>query len=150
MENRQQYPINISAPNLVNVCVDQICNGEMVGRLYHCYKKDASEFSNVVELVKKVEQLFDRISFPQASTQSRSFVESSSVSGRGCLEKVVEQEEVVQHRGKCGSFLVCVQFRQNATWQGNLFWAEKGMKKEFSNTLDFIKMMDQALAVTKK
>ena len=28
-----------AAPNLVNICVDEIAQEEMKGRLYHCYKK---------------------------------------------------------------------------------------------------------------
>ena len=68
-----QYPINISAPDLVNVCVDESCDGEVAGRLYHCYRKEELCFSNLVQLLRMMEKFFDEIQFPQASTKSRSF-----------------------------------------------------------------------------
>ena len=70
MENKKQPQINISMPNLINICVDEKNNGEFSGRLYHCYGKEAEPFHNVVELLRKVEDLFDRICFPQASTKT--------------------------------------------------------------------------------
>ena len=147
MENKKQPQINISMPNLINICVDEKNNGEFSGRLYHCYGKEAEPFHNVVELLRKVEDLFDRICFPQASTKTRCFREAESIGHRIVRpEKLVEQTKVIEYRGNLGSFVTCVQFRQNSTWQGEVFWMEKGAKRRFANTLDFIKTLDSALA----
>ena len=148
MEKKQQYQINFSAPNLVNVCVDKTCDGEMSGKLYHCYAKDAIPFSNVVELIRIVDQLFDSISYPQASTKARSFIEAEEQPRQQRPEKVVRNEELVQYRGALGTFMVFVKFRQNSTWQGEMVWMEQEEKKFFSNTLDLIKLVDYALAVS--
>ena len=146
MENKRQPQINISMPNLINICVDEKTHGEFSGRLYHCYEKEAEPFYNVVELLRKIEDLFDRICFPQASTKTRCFREEEPTGRIVRPEKLVEQTKVIEYRGNLGSFVTCVQFRQNSTWQGEVFWMEKGAKRRFANTLDFIKTLDSALA----
>lgn len=147
MENKKQPQINISMPNLVNICVDEREHGEISGRIYHCYDKEAVPFYNIVELLRKIEDLYDRICFPQASTKTRSFKETETAGRIVRPEKVVMQQDVIRYRGTIGSFVTCVKFRQNSTWQGELFWMEKGIKRQFANTLDFIKILDSALAM---
>ena len=69
MSSVSNYKINISAPNLINICVDNNEQKEISGRLYHCYQEEPVLFANVVELIREIESLFDRIAFPQASTK---------------------------------------------------------------------------------
>ncbi len=136
-----QYPINISAPNLVNVCVDESFDGEISGKLYNCYQKEPVLFSNLVQLLRTMEKFFDEIQFPQSSTRSRSFYVSDTQESRK-KPKVADRVDVVNHRGEKGTFIITVQFRQNSTWQGELFWIEKVEKQNFSSTLDLIKILD--------
>ena len=143
---KKEFKINISMPNLVNICVDKKEDGEISGRIFHCYTVQPIYFCNVIELLKEMEALYDHISFPQASTKSRSFKEKVFDGMVKKPEKVVSQAEIVQHRGKLGSFVAGVIMRQNSTWQGELFWLEKEVKQRFANTLDFIKMLDSALS----
>ena len=70
MEQNKTLQINISMPNLINICVDEKEHGEISGRIYHCYDKEPMLFNNVVEMLRKIEDLFDRICFPQASTKT--------------------------------------------------------------------------------
>ena len=148
MDNKNQLQINISLPNLINICVGQKVEGEISGEIYHCYANEPMRFSNVIEMLKEIENLFDRICFPQSSTKMRSFCESSQISQMRRPEKVLTQQDVIKHRGTLGSFVTCVKFRQNSTWQGEIFWMEKGIKRQFTNTLDFIKILDNALMMT--
>ena len=46
---------------------------------------------------------------------------------------------------KC-TFEITVRFRQNATWQGQITWAEKSMKQNFRSVLEMLKLIDEALA----
>lgn len=51
-----------------------------------------------------------------------------------------------EDRKECmGTFVVHVQYYENATWQGEVVWAEKDKKKKFRSTLELIKLMDSAL-----
>ena len=146
MEKQQNYSINLSAPNLLNICIDETDHGEIQGRIYNCYTNEPVEFANVVELIRKTEDFFDTIGFPQAATQTRSFGDKAAVKQQKPLEKVIDQNTVIQNRGALGSFITIVKFRQNSTWQGELYWIERDEKQEFFNSLDFVKLIDLSLA----
>jgi len=45
---------------------------------------------------------------------------------------------------KC-TFEISVKFKQNATWQGQILWAEKNLKQNFRSVLEMLKLMDEAL-----
>ena len=134
-----------AAPNLVNICVDEIAQEEMKGRLYHCYKKEATNFKNVVELLDEMEKLYDKLHFPEASTKSRSFLKEKAPQQRETIPKVVEPKIVLEQKGTKGTFLVCVQYRQNATWQGSVLWAETKQEQYFRSALELLKLIDSAV-----
>lgn len=146
MERKQDGRTVISAPNLINICVDKNDGGELSGRIYHCFNSEPEEFTNVVQLLNRMERFFDLICFPQASTQSRSLVGTEK---RPLLrkqqEKVVEPKEVLLHTGERGSFLTCVKYRQNADWQGEVTWMEQNITWSFKSTLELLKILDNAL-----
>ena len=149
MSSAQQYKFNISAPNLINICVDENQHGEISGRMYHCYSEEPVRFLNIVELIREAEKLFDTIAFPQASTKTRQLTEEGPQQ-EGRMERplrVMHQEDVVGNTGELGTFITSVRFRQKSTWQGEFFWVEKEQKRQFANMLDFIKQMDDALKI---
>ena len=75
MEYQELQYMNLSAPNLIVVCVNDTDNDDIGGWFYHCYGKEPVVFGSIIELMTKADRFFDNIAFPQASTQSRSFVE---------------------------------------------------------------------------
>lgn len=42
-------------------------------------------------------------------------------------------------------FLLEIQHRQNATWQGSITWVERQNKQYFRSALELIKLIDNAL-----
>ena len=80
MENIQHYYVNISAPNLVVICIDENDSEERTGRMYHCYSSEPRKFFSVVELIRIMEEFFDDIAYPQASTMTRYFQNTETVS----------------------------------------------------------------------
>ena len=59
-----------------------------------------------------------------------------------------EQEETEKKIGageEKASFLVHVQFRQNATWQGTITWVNKGETQHFRSVLEMIRLMTEAV-----
>ena len=44
-----------------------------------------------------------------------------------------------------GTFIVHIQHRQNATWQGMVTWANEGKCKSFRSALELLKLIDGAL-----
>ncbi|MBQ2911201.1 MAG: hypothetical protein IJE55_02820 [Clostridia bacterium] len=47
-------------------------------------------------------------------------------------------------QGDKATFIVQVQFRQNATWQGTVQWVEKGVTQRFRSELELMKLMNEA------
>ena len=152
MGDAQRYRINISAPNLVNVCIDDNGSGDLSGRMYCCYYKDAIPFSGIIELLRNMERLFDVISFPQASTKTRLFLQNqvTDVSRTDKPEKVIAQEEIIKNTGVKGTFVTSVRFRQNATWQGEVFWVEQECLHRFNDSMEFIRIIDRAVSGSEK
>lgn len=111
MEQKQHAHINISAPNLVNICVDWAENGELSGRVYHCYSTEPETFSNLMHLINLMDAFFDRISFPQASTKPRYFVKpdevfrakASKISGTGGCDSFYRQPGYIYYLCKIPS-----------------------------------------------
>lgn len=153
MKQVSEYNVNRSAPNLLNICIDQVSQGELAGRIYHCYQKEAVIFETIVEMIRKSEMLFDILAFPQASTKTRSLLDQEKTTNIRVMErpkKIVDPLDVMAQTGDKGSFITNVKFRQNAEWQGEMLWVEKDTKFFFSNTLEFLKQLDSALQNTKK
>ena len=44
------------------------------------------------------------------------------------------------------TFMVKVQYRQNASWQGTIRWLEGNVEKPFRSTLELIKLMDNVVS----
>ena len=61
-----------------------------------------------------------------------------------------EMGNKVSESKKTGTFIVNIMRQDNATWQGELTWADKNQKKNFRSTLELIKMMDEALSDNEK
>lgn len=44
-----------------------------------------------------------------------------------------------------GTFIIHIQCRKHATWQGTVVWADKKQSKQFRSALELLKLMDDAL-----
>lgn len=53
-------------------------------------------------------------------------------------------------QGSKETFVVQIQFQDNATWQGSITWARKGQEVRFRSMLEMIKLMDDALRDDRK
>lgn len=56
-----------------------------------------------------------------------------------------DKQNNTAENGKKATFIVNVQFRQNATWQGTIRWVEKQKTQRFRSELEMIKLMDEAI-----
>ena len=56
----------------------------------------------------------------------------------------MQKTEISQKGGK-GTFVVQIQYRQHATWQGKVLWAEKNETVPFRSALELLKLIDGAL-----
>ena len=61
------------------------------------------------------------------------------------MKRVRTLDEDRISKGNKGTFIVHIQARQNATWQGNVVWAEKDVTRNFRSALELLKMIDTSL-----
>ena len=96
----------------------------------------------------KMDKIFGIYSFPQMFFTKRTFSEGKAKrnsSPRKGITYMTQQESGLSAQRAKGTFLISVQFRQNATWQGSIVWVEKNLKQRFRSALEMIKLMDEAL-----
>ena len=63
----------------------------------------------------------------------------------GTKDKIkVELSEVdmEKKRGEKDTFIVRIQYRQNATWQGHVTWVDENKTVAFRSALELIKLLD--------
>ncbi|HIQ97444.1 MAG TPA: hypothetical protein IAB26_12900 [Candidatus Limivivens merdigallinarum] len=50
-----------------------------------------------------------------------------------------------ERKRELGTFVVHVQHYENATWQGEVVWADKNITQRFRSALELLKLIDSAL-----
>ena len=131
--------VDVSAPNLINICIDKNQKHEKQGRFYHRYSVEPMLFTDLNSLLIEADRLMDKIDYPQASMRSRNFFDTQE------NRKEKGADEILNESGKKATFVVNVQYRQNATWQGKVLWAEAGRSCNFRSALELLKLIDGAL-----
>lgn len=137
--------VNISAPNLISICVDENCGYTREVRVYHKYSREPSKFRDLNDFLISVEQLMDQIGYPQTALRNRNFFESPKNERKRGMQQVRTADEILNEAGRTATFVVNIQYRQNATWQGKVFWAEAEKSCNFRSALELLKLMDNAL-----
>ena len=54
-----------------------------------------------------------------------------------------------QKNGKVATFFIRVLFRQNASWQGSVFWHEGKQEERFRSVLELLLLINSALSLEK-
>lgn len=150
---------SLAEASAVWLCFDKLEEADWSGRLYTRYKAEPAGFDSIKKLLDLLEQFYDRIGYPQAAVQGRSFREGEH--GRkdpaaGCQKgqkarrvEVMEREEMEKLHGEKATFIVRIQYRQNATWQGQVTWAEENKTMNFRSALELIRLIDSTAEVKK-
>lgn len=132
--------------NVICVCIDEIKEELIEGRMYHCYSETPVLFTNQLQLLAEMEALYDRLNFPQASTRDRTLKPKKVQTETDKEAEAVKDEQDIKNQvGRKASFIVRVTSRQNATWQGSISWTERGITKHFRSALELLKLIASAL-----
>ena len=133
-------------PGGVIISVDHYENDEMSGRLYHLYADECEKFHSVLDMVKTLERLFDRIQSPKRAMEERYF-HSETEPQRVNEERpdVPVMKRPIVRKGMKATFAVYVCYRRNASWQGQVMWEEEKKKVNFRSVLELLKLMDNAM-----
>ena len=134
----------LGMPNAVIWCVDSY-KPELVSRLYHSYCNEAIEITNEVDLLVRMEELFNELNFPFPGNNERHFINKNSQIEREEMVKVMKDEEMLSMHGDLGTFIIRVQHRQNSSWQGRITWVEQDKTLYFRSIWEMMKLIDEAM-----
>ena len=147
------------ARNLICACIESNENADYQGLIYHQYADAPITFDGMSDFMMKLEDLFDEWDFPQRGLAPRVFKKGSrddiGYSKKNHHDKlpieVISEANGVRNvqnkKGKLGTFIIQVVYRQDATWQGHVIYQEKNEKTDFVSALELIKIMDRSMKV---
>lgn len=108
------------------------------GVLYNPFYGEEVAFYNLTQLLLLMEDMMDGMKFPQEAVHSRRFKHHKKYDEPVRVLPKPAQEAIA-------TFKVKVLFRQSASWQGKLSWAEGKQELAFRSALELVKLMDSAL-----
>ena len=120
-------------------------DGFLEGIIYSEYYNRQRKFYDLCGMLSAMESLYDTLSFPQATYQHRSFTCATKFRGTPENEEMNSMARRTQAKGEA-TFVIHVQFRQNATWQGTIQWVDEKKEQHFRSTLEMLRLLDDALA----
>lgn len=124
------------------VCVDSYADGVPKGRFYGAGCEGVKKFDSLMQLLVALDEGLDEANFPQSYLKMRRFTpKKNGITGEE-IEKIGE--------GKLATFSVKILFRQNASWQGCMFWFEGNVEESFRSALEFVFLMNSALESKKE
>lgn len=152
----------------IQICIDAYDDGEIRGRLFNAYYRDALFFDSSMDMIRMLEDIFDTFDYPHATMDLRSLDDSSegttgkaeTVSDPAGLPQlrtmgratgnasrrihVAPSMQLYTHtvRGKLATMRMRVMFRQNASWQGTIKWVEEDLQEEFRSVLELMLLID--------
>lgn len=123
------------------------------GKFFNGAFSEKLPFRGFHDLLMKMDTIFDYFSFPQRSTEMRSFAEQDLTARLAWMKESVLPEltqkwgERVVHRGRgdCATFMIHVYARQNCSWQGKIHWLEGNREGCFRSLLELMYFMESVL-----
>ena len=91
MRKSQQY---LGIPNAVMLCIDAYDLGPK-GRFYHHFAKEPVSYEGEIDLLLKMESLYDDLRFPFPGNNERHFKEREVVYMEKEMNKVLEDDEIL-------------------------------------------------------
>ncbi len=141
-------PVNLHSPNLICICINDKKGKDYSGLIWHQYQNKPVAFTTAIGMIMEMDWLYDRWQFPQSSTRIRAFESAENTIEHEEAMLSMDEKRVTNRAGNIGTFIVRVKYRQNATWQGEVVWAEKQERKYFRSALELLKLIDGALEMT--
>ncbi len=137
---------NVRTPDCVVLCIHRSYGYDCEGELWNRYEQEPFHFGGLMEAVREMERIMDETGYPQRAMLPRSFRARSEEWNGIKLEKREKTMGNLENKsGQKGTFVVQVLHRQNATWQGQVTWAEQNKKVYFRSALELVHLIDEAM-----
>ena len=115
----------------------------MKGTITNPFFEKEMVFENVMQLITMVECISDSLFFPQKTMELRQFADNETVQKADFFDFVTTSD--FSDLLPVATFELEIIFRQNASWQGSVHYAEKGVSSSFRSLLELLSLMDSVL-----
>lgn len=121
-------------------------NRDLWGIIRHNQSDNRWFFHHLTGMLRTMQKVMDYLGFPQSGQLIRSWegkcppVEEVDLMANYAGAQVREEEQDAQ-----ATFMVHIQYRQNASWQGTVQWLEGKRTQNFRSALELILLLDEAL-----
>ena len=130
--------------NMIHVCIDDYNGYQIGGRAYNNTIESPILFSDIQDLILKMDDIFNRNGNPQSSQVKRTFQGKTPTYGYQNKPKVLNDfEQFLKIHGKILDIDVVVKSRGKSTWQGSVLYQNEEI--QFQTLLDFIKIIEGKL-----
>jgi hypothetical protein len=145
---KQQLHLNYDTSKF-RICVDDIENNIVSGKVFSRRLKDPIDFPDLNSLVLRLDKLMDEQNYPQAFQRKRSFKPPAPRTARssGSIEEhddgrpYMDEKTVSAAAGAKATFVLQVISRQNTNWQGFVDFLDGGGNKDFESELGFLELV---------
>jgi len=123
----------------VNIRVYSYEGMNIVGAINNTELKTDYAFSNLTEMVFQIESILDNLQFPQVTFDLRTFDDQKKTSNYHFTTDENSSKKTI------ASFRLNVMYRQNASWQGDIFYIDENKTAKFRSLLELIHLLDSVL-----
>jgi len=103
-------------------------------------------FENMMQLITLMERISDSLVYPQKAMQLRQFSDNNQpvIDDSFGFETTADFTDQLP----LATFEIEILFRQNASWQGTIVYAEQNLSSSFRSLLELLTLMDSVLSET--
>ena len=132
-----RYPVNS-----FRLCIDGV-NGDVYGEIHSPVKREPIPFYGTWDVLLKMDELFDRIGYPQAFQMRRTFgIQKIENLYKGIPEPVLNSRQVRRFKGKIGTYDIRVDSRRDSSWQGVVLNIDHDLVGSFQGDMDLVALFD--------
>ena len=131
--------------NMIRLCIDGY-REDMSGRAYNKMQPAPLAFWGYGSLLLGMDDLFERVGYPQAFQSRRTFSKPEKPSGSIHFpERLMDDEEIGGQSGECRTFDIIVQSRRQRGWQGILMDPGRTFIKRFQSEMELLECIREDL-----
>lgn len=140
MENRKSF----YSANRFRVCIDSY-REDISGRVYSPLCEEEIAFQGIGELLLKMDRLFDRMGYPQAFQNKRSFEHKTETENlyRGIPQTVQDTESIRRQAGRHYTCDIEVESRRNTSWQGEILAVDGSALGKFDGEVELLEKLTE-------
>lgn len=116
----------------------------MQGTIFNPFFEKEMVFENVMQMITMIERISDSLFFPQKAMQLRQFADCDQPEDKTTFDFVTTSD--FSEKFPLATFELEIIFRQNASWQGNIVYAENSLSSSFRSVLELLSLMDSVLS----